>query len=434
MSRRRALGIFFGAGWLALACTSVEVELGSGAPPAGDDASAPPAPPADANAPETATPDAAAPARLEVTCSKDPCYVSVSGNGGRHFCALVKDGTVRCWGRDTMYIEPAPDGGASTSDGALGRGVPVSAGEGATPAPVVGLRDVTQISVGPNLGTCARTSDGAVFCWGRNDHGQLGRAPAEAKLALPTRVEGLPPVDTVALGWRTGCAIGTADHALYCWGHRDPTIGGATDAGADDGTFSPQVMPLFPPPVKAIAIGSSADADTIVALLEDGVLATLGARPVGESSVVPSSPWPITLGGVVRSGAFAYLDDGGLLRRWHPKAGELYLPSPGLVVDVAISGVDGQGGALLSNGRLFRWGPNAAGTLGSAPDVLAGADHPLEMKHVAGDRVVSFATTTGSTCASRADGTVRCWGSNLRGELGRGTVDPLPHPESEEIR
>ncbi len=431
---RAAVGVFFTAGWLVPACTSVDVD--PGAPPATQDASVPPAAGEDANVPEAGGEhDAGAPPRLEVACEKDPCYVAVSGNGGLHFCGLLKDGTVRCWGRDTMYTEPAsPDGAAAPTDGALGRGTAVSLLEGATPAPVVGLEGVTQISVGPNLGTCARKGDGSVLCWGRNEFGQLGQAATEATLPVPTRIAGLPPVDYVALGRSTGCAIGSADHALYCWGRRDGVIGGATDAGIDPSTFPPQLMPHFPPPVRALAIGSSADADTIMALLDGGGLATLGSQPVGESSVVPSLPLPLTIPGVVRLGVFAYLDHAGLLQRWYPRTGELYVPSPASVVDVSISSVDGQGGALLSNGRLFRWGPNARGTLGSSPDALPLAEHPLEMKHVAGDRVVSFATTRGSTCASRVDGTIRCWGANLRGELGRGSVDALAHPESEVIR
>jgi hypothetical protein len=382
--------------------------------------------------PEVVTTDAGPPRRLEVTCDKDPCYVAVSGNGGRHFCGLLKGGTVRCWGRDTM-VSPPPESGVN-GDGALGRGKPVSIVEGATPAPVVGLEDVTQISVGPNLGTCARKSDGSVFCWGRNEYGQLGQPPTEATLPLPTRVPGLPPVDIVALGGRTGCAIGTSDHALYCWGRRDAVIGGAADAGDDAGVFSPQVMPLFTPPVRELAMGASVDDDTIMVLLDGGVLATLGAHPVGGASVEPTTPFPLTLAGVARLGVFAYVDDAGLLQRWYPRNGELYVPHPQAVVDVAISAVDGQGGALLADGRLFRWGPNTAGTLGRHPHMLEFGEHPVDMRDVAGDRVVSFATTVGSTCASRADGTIRCWGANTRGELGRGTVDGVAHPESQVIQ
>jgi len=429
--RRVAIGAFLTAGWLVLACTTVVVEDPLPQTPT-PDAFVPPTPP-DASVPEVVTRDAGEPRRLDVTCEKDPCYVSVSGNGGRHFCGLLKDGTVRCWGRDTMVSGPAPGGGVK-SDGALGRGKPVSIVEGATPAPVVGLEDVTQISVGPNLGTCARKSDGSVVCWGRNEYGQLGQPPTEAPLAPPTRVLGLPPVDFVALGGRTGCAIGTSDRALYCWGRRDNVIGGATDAGDDAGAFSPQVMPLFTPPVRELAIGASLDDDTIMTLLDGGVLATLGGQPVGGSSVKPSTPFPITLAGVARLGVFAYVDDGGLLKRWYPRSGELYIPLPHSVIEVAISSVDGQGGALLADGRLFRWGPNAAGTLGRHPDMLEFGEYPVEMGEVTADRVVSFATTVGSTCASRADGTIRCWGANTHGELGRGTVDAVAHPESQVIQ
>lgn len=426
MPRRVAIGAFFTAGWLVLACTSVVVEPADPAPQDVPPDVSVSSPREDASVPEIVTRDGGVPRRLDVTCEKDPCYVSVSGNGGRHFCGLLKDGTVRCWGRDTMSTV--------NGDGALGRGTAVSILEGATPAPVVGLDGVTQISVGPNLGTCARKSDGSVVCWGRNEYGQLGQTPTQATLPLPTRVPGLPPVDFVALGARTGCAIGTADHALYCWGRRNDVIGGAIDAGDDSDTFPPQIMPLFPPPVRALAIGSSPDDDTIMTLLDGGVLATLGGQPVGDSSVKPSTAFPITLAGVARLGVFAYVGDDGRLQRWYPRSGELYIPSPDSVIEVAISSVDGQGGALLSDGRLFRWGPNLAGTLGLDPEMLEFAEYPVEMKDVTSDGVVSFATTIGSTCASRVDGTLRCWGANTRGELGRGTVDGMAHPESEKIR
>src|SRR5262249_24006724 len=136
-------------------------------------------------------------------------------------------------------------GGFRPGDGALGRGRPVSDLEGALPAPVVGLSNVTQISVGRNLGTCARTSDGSVHCWGRNELGQLGRPPSEARLVIPTRVDGLPPVDEVQLGYQTGCAIGTSDRALYCWGQRISGLG--VDAGGGT-TFAPQLVSSFLPP------------------------------------------------------------------------------------------------------------------------------------------------------------------------------------------
>ncbi len=417
----------------ALACTSAVVESGS---PDETDAGTPPSipPPSttpDAEAPpEAAAPfDAGPPKRLEVHCTGAPCYRAVSGNGGRHYCGLLDDGTVRCWGRDSLSpLTSGVDGETiATNDGALGRGDLTSAIEGAMPAPVVGLDNVTQISVGPNFGTCARTSDGSVYCWGRNDFGQLGRPRSEARLPLPTRVEGLPPVDQVELGYRTACAIASADKALHCWG--DTTINLAVDAGGTS-TFAPQLVTAFQPPVKALALGTWTDRDTIITLLEGDVLSSVGEFPAGQSSLTTPSTQPRKLPNVTSIGAFAYTSD-GLLMRWRPEAGTLYIPSSSQVVQVAIAGANEQGGALLATGRLFRWGHNAGGALARSPHEVAAASHPLEMPVA---KVVSFATTDKSTCASREDGKVTCWGSNVYGELGRGTMDSTAHPEPEVIR
>ncbi len=436
-----------------VACSSSS----DGAPPAIDGgveaaSSPPPEPETDAGAPDVARPDVEPASRLAVECAQDPCYVAVSGNGGEHVCGLLNDGTVRCWGRDSRTRAEVPaDGGAPEADGALGRGRVVSVLEGATPAPVVGLTGVKQISVGRNLGTCALTGEGAVYCWGRNELGQLGRPSDQARIPVATRVEGLPPAAAVALGARTGCAIASGDGALWCWGARSTLIGSAAAPGDGD-TFPPQVMTGFTAPIRELAIGTApADdtdlgQDTIVALQDGGVLASLGHFPAGESSVAqPISTDPQVVRDVIRVGAFGYLDKSGILSRWLPDARALYVLNGATMVDLTITAgaafVDfkwgnyvEQGGILLSSGTLFRWGRNTSGALGYAPDVIDIAEEPLDMTHVAGNRVVSFALTAASTCVSLVDGTVKCWGANQRGELGRGTVDPAQHPEAELIR
>jgi len=425
------------------------------APPAVDGgveaATSPPEPEKDSGAPDVVRPDVEPASRLAVECATEPCYVAVSGNGGEHVCGLSKDGTVRCWGRDTRARAESTDGGAAEADGALGRGVVVSVLEGATPAPVVGLTGVKQISVGKNLGTCALTEDGSVYCWGRNELGQLGRPAVQVRLPVPTRVEGLPPASAVALGARTGCAIAAGDGALWCWGARSTQIGSAAAPGDED-TFPPQVMTVFTAPIRELAIGTTPSddtdvgQDTIVALQGGGILASLGHFPAGESSVrEPITSEPQVLRDVVRVGAFGYLGKSGILSRWLPDPRALYVLNAATVVDVNITAgaafVDfewtnyvEQGGILLSSGKLFRWGRNTSGALGYAPTVIDVAEEPLEMTHVAGDRVVSFAMTAASTCVSLVDGTVKCWGANRWGELGRGTVDPAQHPEAELIR
>lgn len=444
MTRARiALATFLLAPSLVVACTTTDVEADRSPEDAGVDVTpSPPSSEEDASLPEAGRPPVTPASRPKVECSAEPCYVAVSGNGGEHTCGLLKDGTVRCWGRDKSQ-------GSTQPEGALGRGRSVSTLEGATPAPVVGLHDVTQISVGRTLGTCARTSDGSVYCWGKNDSGQLGRDPAEAVLPVPTRVEGLPPVSTVVLGGSTGCAIAAPGGAsvegeLWCWGARDGVIG---LAAADGGTraFPPQRMTGFRPPVRELAIGTFALTgsrfDTIAALLGEGVLASLGELPAGETSVPPGfSPLPIEVPGIARIGVFAHLTTDGSLTRWAPNKRALYVPHPETVVDVALSAryvggfpgpvrIEQQGGVLLSSGRLFRWGVNTSGELGYPPGALDIAEDPVEMKHLS-NRVVSFSTTFASTCASLVDGKVECWGTNQQGELGRGVIDDELHPEA----
>jgi alpha-tubulin suppressor-like RCC1 family protein len=78
--------------------------------------------------------------------------------GFQHTCALLEDGTVRCWGYNAT--------------GSCGDGTE----EADRPAPtkVVGLGNVKRIEVGATSGNaCAITEDGGALCWGSNDAGQL---------------------------------------------------------------------------------------------------------------------------------------------------------------------------------------------------------------------------------------------------------------------
>jgi alpha-tubulin suppressor-like RCC1 family protein len=96
-------------------------------------------------------------------CSTTPVAVSglsgVTGIavGNRSACALLSDGTVKCWGDNTY--------------GELGNGTTTSS---STPVPVTGLSGVTAISVGDDYTVCALLSGGTVKCWGNNPDGILG--------------------------------------------------------------------------------------------------------------------------------------------------------------------------------------------------------------------------------------------------------------------
>jgi alpha-tubulin suppressor-like RCC1 family protein len=77
--------------------------------------------------------------------------------GSSHTCAVVESGDVFCWGRN-LY-------------GQLGDGTLTQ--RETTPVQVSGLTGVSELGAGL-WHTCALTEAGEVFCWGHNDHGQLG--------------------------------------------------------------------------------------------------------------------------------------------------------------------------------------------------------------------------------------------------------------------
>ena len=106
---------------------------------------------------------------------------------GDHTCALDEGGFARCWGGPVGPQPRAVNGG-----------------------PFV------ELAVGA-FHACGRTEEGAVFCWGDNDRGQLAR-PAPEFSADPLEVEGIPALAAIASGHHHVCGIAAENSRLYCWG------------------------------------------------------------------------------------------------------------------------------------------------------------------------------------------------------------------------
>ena len=83
------------------------------------------------------------------------------------------------------------------------------------PVPVVGLDDATAISVGQKH-SCAIRADSTVWCWGGNYCGQLGNASNQDS-AVPVEVAGLTDVVAVTAAYGFSCAA-LANGTVRCWG------------------------------------------------------------------------------------------------------------------------------------------------------------------------------------------------------------------------
>ncbi|MFN8159848.1 MAG: hypothetical protein U0R52_02220 [Solirubrobacterales bacterium] len=111
-------------------------------------------------------------------------------------------------------------------------------------------------------------------------------------------------------------------------------------------------------------------------------------------------------------------------------AGPADMPTP--VVDVggpavAITAGGNHTCVILTDGSVRCWGGGAHGRLGSGGTANIG-DAPGEMPPPPvplGARAVAISAGTQHTCAVLEDGTVRCWGAGLNGELGYGNTSDV---------
>jgi alpha-tubulin suppressor-like RCC1 family protein len=112
--------------------------------------------------------------------------------GVAHTCAILDNGTVKCWGENAS----GQLGLGDTSD--RGDGL----GEMGAVLPAVNLgngRTATAIAAG-NVHTCAILDTGAVKCWGENGTGQLGQGAHPTAVTAPARWGTTSPRSTSALG------------------------------------------------------------------------------------------------------------------------------------------------------------------------------------------------------------------------------------------
>lgn len=351
-------------------------------------------------------------------CPGGVCRAMKVAVGMGHACALLADGSVRCWGSNSR---------AGMVTGQLGD-PGLTAPRSLVPVEVLGVTGATAIAAGAHH-TCALRASRFVTCWGANDFGQTNTASIEGALA-------------VTAGEGHTCAIVTGGQAT-CVGRNSSGELGDGSATITPGPAPGPVNVVSLPNVERIAAG----AFHTCGVTAGGWVSCWGQRPAATGSIGDGSdlrlpaPVPITgLVGVVEiaagtghtcavgrtvmmtqlvhcwgRGDQGQLGHGAIVPLAEALRGAVVAPPPG--VKMIVAGAE-HTCTLTEGGAVHCWGNNAWGALGAGdvPRALA----PIAIPGFAG--AVHLAAGGGTTCAVFAGGTVRCTGANPQGQVGDGTT------------
>lgn len=257
------------------------------------------------------------------------------------------------------------------------------------PVPRRNALTVDVISVASGGGhSCALTAGGVAYCWGRFANGQLGRGSTIGDASLPLSVLTSQPFAALTAGTDHTCGLGTDAHAS-CWGaNRSGRVG--------DGTTTDRFEPRAVIDVPQWLV-LSAGANHTCGLATDHLAWCWGVNDAGQ------------------------LGDSSTAQRHSPTA----------VLGSRQYSTIAAGGAhtcaVTTAGVLYCWGRNTSGETGSElPDSLVLAPTVV----ASGLTFRAVATGAQHSCAIASDSTAYCWGANLAGQLGdssqSGRLTPVP--------
>lgn len=296
-------------------------------------------------------------------------------------CALETKGTVYCWGKNSL--------------GQLGNGTTGDSASSPTPVTIPAIHHLSANGFGDHV--CAVDMLGFGWCWGANDHGQLGSnepvdsSPHPAPSKITDGAADFSGIDRIFVGPMSTC-LTKVDGSVYCWGGNDGCQVG--DATCDGGA------PVVPHPVR-VASGLTATSVSI------GTNATCAAGKITGTSATSAYCWGRNtnddLGTPLAQGLFAT-----------PQA-------------VAYAGSAPIGFAagfthtclVDDTKRVYCWGQNQGNAAGLADGGFATL--PFEVTGYGGE-ATAIAAGFLTTCAIVKDGALKCMGSNTSGELGSGDM------------
>lgn len=333
--------------------------------------------------------------------------------GALHNCALLSNGTVRCWGRGER--------------GQLGYGNVFDIGDDDAPAeatPVqLGSGRVVKLSAGFEH-TCAVIDNGELRCWGQNAFGQLGYGHTESigdnelPISAGSVQLGEKVVDVAAGGLHT-CVL-LERGAVRCFGDNTTGqlgYGNKEDIGDDE---TPELLP-------DVDIGEGEVVQLVAGQVHTCALFATGSlRCWGRGE----RPLETAVGG---HGQLGYGNTENIGDNETPaEAGDV--PVGAAVLRVAAGIVHTC--AVVEGGGVRCWGRaegrQGFGQLGYQQKENVGDDDlPSDFGDVdTGALAVDVAAGDTHSCLVDAAGELRCWGFGGFGQLGYGNMDSIGDDEA----
>lgn len=253
--------------------------------------------------------------------------------------------------------------------------------------------------------TCAIYKDNQVYCWGKNDYGQLGDGTTNNSInpvaVDTTGVLNGKSIKSVYTNLYHSCAI-ASDDRVYCWGRNFGRLGNDDVADSSVPVAVDVSGVLSGKAVVKVALGNYFSC----AITTEGRAYCWGMNNNGN----------LGTGDYTNTIVPVAVSTSGLL-------------SGKFIIDIS-AGYYGHACVVDSIGDAFCWGDNSSGgRLGNGSEYIALLPVAVDKTGVlAGKQLKSISAGTVSTCAVSTDGLGYCWGNGGYGRLGNNSSVNSPYP------
>jgi len=302
------------------------------------------------------------PTPVRLNLPEEYTYSSISA-GQNHSCVVRSDGNFACWGQ--------------SSSGQLGYGDTV---QRLTPVFTAEGYNAQWVFAGDRHSCFIQSTTGRVYCWGKNDYGQVAIGTIGGQYNSPQETE-LEGVFNLSLSKNNGCGVDFFGKKVYCWGDcSNYQLGSFSLCDSNDGATPVAVSALPLWTILDVSSGNNHSCSLINKIVRC---------------------WGVNSKGQLGSGN--YNNSGPV---------ELAVSDEYLKIS---AGGDHTCGVTTSN-TVKCWGDNSdkqvtnsSTTKFSSPVTISSITDAVDVE------VGSY-----HSCALLADGKVRCWGNNAYGQLGNG--------------